>query len=230
MTVLANGEPAGAAPGPAIETGTAVAWAYDVTNSGTGNLWALYLWHDGLGRADCPDRSLAPGETVRCTAAATAVEGAYARVVDAWAWDDAGAEAAAAARTYYTGTTSGFIPAPAIDLETFVAGDDADVAPGPIVAPGSSLEFRYEVRNTGNVELWGLWVRDGALGTITCPTRYLRPGDTTTCTVSRTAGAGLYASSAEAWGWDAVGGAVSDRDLHHYLGATGIRRWRSRPW
>ena len=221
MTVLANGEPAGAAPGPSLEVGTAVAWAYDVTNNGTGNLWALYLWHNGLGRADCPDRSLAPGETVRCTAAATAAEGSHVRVVDAWAWDDAGAEAAVTARAHYTGKTSGFIPAPAIDLETSVAGEDADASPGPIVSPGSALEFHYVVRNTGNVELWGLWVRDDALGTITCPTRHLRPGDTVTCTVTRPAAAGAHASAAEARGWDSVGGEVVDRDRHHYIGATG---------
>ena len=65
MTVLANGEPAGAAPGPSIAAGSAVAWTYAVTNSGTGTFWSLYLWHDGVGRADCPDRTLVPGETVR---------------------------------------------------------------------------------------------------------------------------------------------------------------------
>ncbi len=60
-----------------------MAWAYDVTNGGAGNLWALYIWHDGLGRADCPDRSLSPGETVRCTAASTAVAGDYSASVTA---------------------------------------------------------------------------------------------------------------------------------------------------
>jgi hypothetical protein len=113
------------------------------------------------------------------------------------------------------------VPAPALDLETLVAGEDADAAPGPVVVPGTALEFRYVVRNTGNVELWGLWVRDGSFGTITCPTRYLRPGGTVECVVTRPAGYGAFAAEAEAHGWDALGGEVVDRDSHHYLGATG---------
>jgi hypothetical protein len=121
----------------------------------------------------------------------------------------------------YTGTTSGSVPAPAIDLETFVGGDDADAVPGPMLVPGSSVEFRYVARNTGNAELWGLWVRDGAFGTIACPTRYLPPGDTVTCAITRTVAAGLFAATAEAHGWDAAGAEVVDADAHHYLGATG---------
>ena len=126
MTVLANDQAAGAAPGPAFLAGEAVAWSYEVANTGTANLWALYLWHDGIGRVDCPDRALVPGETVRCTAASTVVAGAYTATAHAWAWDDAGAEAAAHVAAYYTGSTSTFVPAPALDLETYVAGADAD--------------------------------------------------------------------------------------------------------
>lgn len=220
MVITAGGEGAGMAPGPSLTAGDPVAWAYDVTNAGTANLWALYIWHDGIGRADCPDRSLAPGETVRCTAASTAGEGAYSAAVYAWAWDDVGAEAAAAGEAHYTGGASVFVPAPAIDLETMAGGVDADAAPGPIVVPGTSVEFRYLVRNTGNVELWGLWVRDSAFGTITCPTRYLRPGGSVVCVTTRTAGSGVFSASAEAHGWDAAGAEVVDGDAHHYLGAT----------
>jgi hypothetical protein len=221
MTVSANGEAAGAAPGPSLAAGDAVAWAYDVTNGGAGNLWALYIWHEGVGRADCPDRSLAPGETVRCTAASTAIAGSYSATVNAWAWDDAGAEAAAVGEAHYTVGTSVFVPAPAIDLEALVAGDDADAAPGPIVVPGTTVEFRYVARNTGNVELWGLWVRDGSSGTVACPTRYLRPGDTVECVAARPAGTGAFSAEVEAHGWDAAGAEVVDHDPYHYLGATG---------
>jgi len=221
LTVSVDGAPAGPAPGPDVAAGTALAWAYEVTNTGTGNLWALYIWHDGGGPADCPDRSLAPGETVRCTAASTAEVGEYVRAVHAWAWDDVGAEAAAVAAAHYVGIGAAFIPAPAIDLETYVGGEDADSPPGPVLVSGSSVEFRYVARNTGNVELWGLWVRDGALGTITCPTRYLRPGDTVTCTTTRTVGTGVFGTAVEAHGWDAFGGEVVDEDPYHYVGATG---------
>jgi hypothetical protein len=219
ITVWAQGVPAGALPGPSVTEGAEVAWAYEVTNTGPVALWALYLWHNGVGPPACPDRSLAPGETVRCTAAQVAVAGAHAVSVQAWAWDDAGAAASAEATACYTGTGPVVAPAPAIDLEAFVAGQDADVPPGPVVAPGQSVVFRFRVRNTGNVVLWGLWVRDRALGTITCPQRTLAPGERVICTARATAEAGLHAFAAEASAVDAVGTAVTDGDLLHYFGA-----------
>ncbi len=59
----------------------------------TANLWSLYLWHDGIGAARCPDRLSLPGETVRCSGSSTGVR-ALPWAVTAWAWDDAGAAAA----------------------------------------------------------------------------------------------------------------------------------------
>jgi hypothetical protein len=222
VTATAGGEPAGAAPGPSVAAGASVAWAYEVSNEGPGNLWALYLWHDGVGAADCPDRSLAPGETVRCTATGAAEAGAHAAPVRAWAWDAAGAQAAGEGVAYYTGLAPAAVPAPAIDLEAFVGGQDADAPPGPVITPGSSITFRYRVRNTGNVTLWGLWVRDQALGAVACPTRTLAPGEQVVCTVRRSAEEGAHFSSAEARASDPAGPEVVDRDLLQYFGAAPV--------
>jgi large repetitive protein len=222
VTATADGEPAGAVPGPSVAVGATVAWAYEVGNAGPGSVWALYLWHDGVGAADCPDRSLAPGETVRCTATAAAEAGAHAAAVRAWAWDAAGAQAAGEGVAYYTGLAPVAVPAPAIDLEAFVGGQDADAPPGPVITPGSATTFRYRVRNTGNVTLWGLWVRDQARGAIACPTRALAPGEQVVCAVRRPAEEGAHSSSAEAGAADAAGTEVVDRDLLHYLGAAPV--------
>ncbi len=222
VTVTANGEPAGAAPGPSIAAGREVAWAYEVTNTGAANLWALYLWHDGVGAAVCPDRSLAPGETVRCTSVALAEAGAHSSEVHAWAWDDAGTQAVGEAVACYTGLGSAATPAPAIDLEAFAAGKDADTAPGPVVTPGRALTFRFRVRNTGNVTLWGVWVRDRVLGSITCPTDTLAPGERMICTLTHTAEVGAHAFTAQAGASDAAGTVVRDEDLVHYFGAAPV--------
>jgi uncharacterized repeat protein (TIGR01451 family) len=219
ITVEANGAPAGAAPGPSLEAGTPMAWSYEVTNGGTGSLWALYMWHEGVGAADCPDRSLAPGETVRCTATGAADAGTHAAAVSAWAWDDAGAPTAGEAVAYYTGLAPAGAAVPAIDLEALAAGKDADAPPGPVVAPGRTVTFRYRVRNTGKVTLWGVWVHDRVLGTIACPTRTLAPGEQMVCLVRRAAEAGWYASSVEARASDFAGTEVVDEDLLHYFGA-----------
>jgi hypothetical protein len=222
ISATADGQPAGAAPGPSVEAGATVSWAYGVRNEGPGNLWALYLWHDGVGAADCPDRVLAPGETVRCTATGTAEAGAHAAPVRAWAWDAGGAQAGGEGVACYTVLAPAVVPAPAIDLEFFAAGQDADAPPGPVITPGEVVTFRYRVRNTGNVTVRGLGVRDQALGAIACPTRVLAPGEQVLCTVQRSAEEGAHSSSAEARGSDAAGTVVVDRDLVHYYGAAPV--------
>ena len=60
-----------------------------------------------------------------------------------------GAEAAAAGEAHYVVDAPVFVPAPAIDLETLVNGVDADASPGPIAAPGSTVEFRDVVVTRG---------------------------------------------------------------------------------
>ena len=224
VTVTADGEPAGAAPGPSAAAGAPVAWSYEVTNEGPGDLWALYLWHDGVGGADCPDRSLAPGEMVRCTATGAAKVGAHSAAVRVWAWDAGGAQAAGEGVAYYTGRAPVVDPAPALDLEASVGGQDADAPPGPVITPGTVTTFRYRVRNTGNVTLRGLWVRDQVLGAVACPTRTLAPGEQVVCTLRRPAEEGAHSSSAEASASDGTGTAVADGDLLHYFGAVPVPR------
>lgn len=219
VRVVANGEAAGRAPGPSIDAGTTVTWSYRVTNSGSSSLWALYLWHDGIGAAQCPTRAMAPGETVRCSGASTALPGEHAGAVTAWAWDDVGDEAVAEAVAHYVGTGSGPVANPAVDLEAFVAGQDADTPPGMIVLPGTALSYRYRVRNTGDVPLAGIWVRDEAFGAITCPTPRLAPGEEMTCRARRQAEDGLRGWTAQVYAWDARGTQATDLDSLNYLGA-----------
>ena len=201
--VLANGIPAAAAPGPEVEAGSSVSWVYEVTNQCATDLWALYVWHNGVGQADCPNRTLAPGETLRCSGTSTAGLGTRSRAVTARAWDAAGAEATGWSRAVYTGVVPP--PVAGIDLETFVDGLDADRPPGPFIVPGTTVEFRYVVTNTGTLTLYGLWVSDNVFGTVPCPTRSLRPGQTATCLLERPAEAGAQHASASAKAWTAAG-------------------------
>jgi hypothetical protein len=219
LRVVANGDAAGRAPGPSIDTGVTVTWSYRVTNAGPSRLWTLYLWHDGIGAAQCPNRSLAPGETVRCSGSSTALPGEHSGAVTAWAWDDAGDEAVAQAAAHYVGTGSGPAATSALDLEAFVAGQDADTPPGVLVPPGTPLSYRYRVRNTGDVPLFGVWVQDEAFGAITCPTRRLAPGEEMTCRARRQAEDGLRGWVVQVHSWDSAGMQATDRDSLNYLGA-----------
>ena len=74
-----------------------------------------------------------------------------------------------------------FVAAPAVSIVKFVNEDDADTAPGKTVPAGSTLTFRYQVTNTGNVTLTNVTVTDqiivGGTGVVavTCPKNTLAP-------------------------------------------------------
>lgn len=70
---------------------------------------------------------------------------------------------------------------PAIDIEKFVNGFDADEAPGPEFAEGEELVFEYIVTNTGDVPLNDIEVVDDTLGAVTCPRTSLDPGESMDC-------------------------------------------------
>ena len=120
---------------------------------------------------------------------------------------------------HYVGTGSGPVATPALDLEAFVAGQDADTPPGVVVLPGTPLSYRYRVRNTGDVPLISIWVQDEAFGAITCPTPRLAPGEEMTCRARRRAESGLRGWVAQVHSWDSTGVQATDRDSLNYLGA-----------
>lgn len=53
-----------------------------------------------------------------------------------------------------------FVPSPAIDIEKYINGEDADEAPGVAVKPGEDMAIRFDVTNTGNVPLEMVVLRD----------------------------------------------------------------------
>ncbi len=74
------------------------------------------------------------------------------------------------------------VPAnPAIDIEKYVNGDDADNPPGPTVNVGDTVTFTYVVTNTGNTTLNNIAVIDSTLGPVICPLATLQPGETMNC-------------------------------------------------
>ena len=73
--------------------------------------------------------------------------------------DDAGVVASDTFTThYYAESVLPPDPQPALDLETFVAGADADAAPGPSLLEGTPVAWTYVVTNTGDVTLSGVAV------------------------------------------------------------------------
>lgn len=80
--------PDGAASTAIVADGDAVDWQVVVTNSTDGELWGLYAYIEGFGRAYCDSRHLEAGESTECFASGTA----YAGVTHIVAWVNAWTE------------------------------------------------------------------------------------------------------------------------------------------
>ncbi|WMW25627.1 PEF-CTERM sorting domain-containing protein [Methanolobus sediminis] len=88
------------------------------------------------------------------------------------------------------------VDAPAISFEKSTLGTDgvwydADVAPGPSIPIGGSVEWKYVVTNIGNVPLTDIYVDDDQIGNVAYIAT-LEVGQSVTVTVSGVAVAGQY--------------------------------------
>jgi len=115
--------------------------------------------------------------------------------------------------------------AASINIVKFVNGQDADSAPGPHVATGSTVTFTYVVTNTGSAPLANVVVTDDKLGTITSFTGdtnangLLDLTETWTYTATATAVAGQQTNVGTVTGQDATTAAsVSDTNPANYFG------------
>ena len=106
---------------------------------------------------------------------------------------------------------------PGIDVEKSTNGADADSGTGPVVAVGSTVTWKYVVKNSGNVKLTNVVVKDDKEGTI-CTIASLNPGESKTCSKTGKAKAGQYENTATVTAEDENGNSVSDKDPSHYYG------------
>jgi hypothetical protein len=87
------------------------------------------------------------------------------------------------------------------------AGEDAALAFSVAVEPapgggsppsdGEELIWRFEVRNEGSENVWGVYVHLELRGPATCGTSRLAPGESTRCVATTTA----FSGSHTAWAW-----------------------------
>ncbi len=163
------------------EAGETIDYIFTVTNTGNVTLTGITVDDPLVGAVDCLVTTLAPTESVTCTATYTLTQADV----------DAG-------QVENTATASGLPPAtpvnpepePVTDVDTVVTPIDqnpsielvksADTA-GP-VSVGDEIVFSFEVTNTGNVTLTKVKVKDPMVGPVTCPQTTLAPGEAMTCT------------------------------------------------
>ena len=120
-------------------------------------------------------------------------------------------------------------PAPAVDIEKWTNGADADDPPGPFVPvsdPATEVvTWTYTVTNTGNVTLSSIAITDTvgeSTNPVVClgapPPATLAPGASFTCEVEGTPEVGQYANTGTVTATDPFGTGVTDSDDSHYLG------------
>ncbi|WP_316528850.1 DUF7507 domain-containing protein [Kitasatospora brasiliensis] len=161
-----------------ITVGTPIPYDFVVTNSGNVPITNLAVNDPKVGPVSCPVSTLAPGETVTCTAtylvtAADAAAGAIDNTAVA------------------TGTTdSGPVTSPPSSEHVPVISPPGlqvvkEVGAAEPFHVGDTVPYTYVVSNTGGTEITNLALTDDHVTGITCDTTTLSPrgspGDTTKC-------------------------------------------------
>ncbi len=245
ITKFVNGDDAQTAPGVVLEEGDPVTFTYQVS-TGTGNMplsdvevtddngtpldatddfTATYV----SGDTDGDDR-LDPGETWNYEATGfVAAADQYSNIGTVTGQPVAPGleELSATDPANYYGVTSG------IELTKFVNTEDANSAPGPLIAAGDDAVFTYELVNTGNWEVTvGDLVDDAGtasdltddwvatlVGGDSDDDGLLDPNETWFYTYTATATAGPYSNNASVTAEDIFDNELSDDDPANYYGS-----------
>ena len=190
--------------------GDTIDYTFAVTNTGNVTLAAVEVTDAKAGTVTCPDTTLAPGASTTCTATYLLTQ------ADA----DTGL-------VHNEATVAGTPPTG--DPVTATDAVDLLITPGPSItldkhagAPssaqaGGTIEYTFEVTNSGNVTLAAVAVADAKVGTVTCPVDALAPGESTTCTAryaltQADVDAGTVVNTASVTGTPQTGEPVTDDD------------------
>lgn len=99
-----------------------------------------------------------------------------------------------AAFAFFTLNVSPAAANPAITIEKYTNGEDADTPTGPIIPVGDPVLWEYIVTNTGQLNLANVVVTDDQGVAVSCPQSSLAVGESMICTGNGIAEAGQYAN------------------------------------
>ena len=190
VSIVKAGAVTPAADQTGVKPGDTIQYTYLVTNIGNATLSSISVNDPTAGHVTCPTPAppgLAPGAAETCTA-----DNTYTVTQDDV---DAGgvSDTATASGIDLLGTTSPAssgslsVPAEPADPELSVAkhGTDTNPADQNDIRVGDTIDYSYQVTNTGDVTLTTVAVTDPTLGSVTCPAlppQGLAPGASITCT------------------------------------------------
>ncbi len=163
-----------------------------VTNGGNVTLTNIVVTDDLVADLTCPETTLAPGDSMTCTASYTVTQSD----IDNDGIDATGAidgdgdiDNTAVADSDETGPVDDsadveVVRAPAMEIVKTAVNADGTPRIDPVDEAGDEIEYSITVTNIGNTTLTGVSVSDPLLpgADLTCPpTDILNPGDSLTC-------------------------------------------------
>lgn len=162
-----NGEDADEPPGPTILDSLLVTWTYIVTNTGNVTMTSVIVDDDDPSVSpSCRFIVLAPGQIMTFSAYGTAVAGQHADLVTTSGLPPVGNAVSDDDPSHHFS----FVAQPALSIEKRTNGERTDVAPGPYIPIGDTVEWSYELTNPGNVVIINITAADSdpQLG-VDCP-------------------------------------------------------------
>ncbi|MEP3889063.1 MAG: hypothetical protein ABJN69_01275 [Hellea sp.] len=160
--------------------GDILSFEFDVANTGSVTLANIVITDDLIAAVSCPRTSLAPTETMVCSANYTVTQ------------DDVNAGFVTNNASLEADLPNGD-PLPPTPGTATVDGTqtpsmtiDKSAVDTSYASIGDVLDYTYLVRNTGNVNITNISVTDDLIPSLSCPASALAPGEEFTCTGSYT--------------------------------------------
>lgn len=150
------------APGPSIESGIEVTWLYAVANTGSVDLVDVTVVDDQVMDIQCPQTTLAVGESMTCTASDSARSGQYVNTA-----------------TVVANVIGSFSPVADSDSSHYFG-----VEPDLNIDQTTMVAWSYALTNTGQMALVNLAVDAGEDVDVNCPLERLPLGQSMTCAAS----------------------------------------------
>lgn len=176
IELLVNGDKADTGPGPRLAPGETIEWTYEITVTGSTKLYDFIVTDTSGTNPDCdmdgdgkPDGfnlhpgPLVTGDSFVCTTIGKAADPTsvpYQTTGLVKAVDKTATAVFEDSDPAYYSSFAPFAPEPDVEIEAAINGSDADTSPGPTIPEGQPAEWKFVVKNTGNVALANMTVTD----------------------------------------------------------------------
>jgi len=167
-----------------VDVGDEITYTFDVTNTGAITLADIELTDPRLGGAvECPEEVLASGSQMTCTGATLTIT---QEDIDSGSVDNTATVNGKPLNGADEVTDDGSFSLPVTGIPTFTmeksasSGEDRDGS--GTATPGDTIDYTFEVTNTGILTISNLAIDDPKLGEVTCDPSTLAPGASVTCT------------------------------------------------